>query len=176
MDPRHIPTRWLMTDERLGERLFEAIARVPRGGGVMFRHDSLGPAARAALAGAVAELCARRGLVLGVAADAALARRLGARFVHRPVGDSAGVAVTMPVHDAEEARAASAAGAAAVFVSPLFATRSHPGGGALGPHRAAELAAIAGVPGIALGGMDEARFAALDGFHGWAGIDAWLAA
>jgi len=34
----------------------------------------------------------------------------------------------------------------------------------------------AGVPAIALGGMDALKFARLrsEGFYGWAGIDAWL--
>jgi len=60
-------------------------------------------------------------------------------------------------------------------VSPVFATRSHPGRPALGAEEAARLAGIAGCPAIALGGMDRARFRAVAAaFHGYAGIDCWL--
>ena len=64
--------------------------------------------------------------------------------------------------------------ASLVFVSPVFATRSHPGAPALGLDRAKRLAEAAGAPAIALGGMNARRFAELEGLYGWAGIDAWL--
>jgi len=61
-------------------------------------------------------------------------------------------------------------------VSPIHATRSHPGQRPLGEAAAVEIAKAAGVPAIALGGMTERRFEGVAGaFHGWAGIDAWLA-
>jgi thiamine-phosphate pyrophosphorylase len=78
------------------------------------------------------------------------------------------------VHDLAELHEAHEAGAAAVFVSPVFATRSHPGCPILGAEGFAALAAEARVPAIALGGMNAARFALLTGAYGWAGIDAWL--
>jgi thiamine-phosphate pyrophosphorylase len=59
-------------------------------------------------------------------------------------------------------------------VSPVHSTRSHPGQAPLGPAKALRIARAAGVPAIALGGMDAHKFARLEGFHGWAGIDAWL--
>ena len=43
------PRTWLMTDERLGVRLWEAIDRLPSDSGIVFRHYSLGAAARRAL-------------------------------------------------------------------------------------------------------------------------------
>ena len=88
------PTRWLMTDERIGDGLVRAIGRLPTGGGVVFRHHATLPDERAALAGQVAALCAERGLVLAVAADVALARAVGAALVHNPLGDSAELAVS----------------------------------------------------------------------------------
>ena len=176
MDPRQIPTRWLMTDERLGDRLFEAIARVPAGGGVVLRHDSLAATATAELAREVAGRCRHLDLRLSVAGDAELAGAVGADFVHRPDGETRGLPLTLPVHDARQARLAKSRGAVAVFVSPLFATASHPERVAIGEDSAAELARLAGVPAIALGGMDDARFEGVRrlGFHGWAGIGAWL--
>lgn len=68
---------------------------------------------------------------------------------------------------------AVARGADAVFVSPVFATRSHPGAEVLGVQGAERIARGLRVPVIALGGMDAARFGELDGFYGWAAIDAW---
>jgi thiamine-phosphate pyrophosphorylase len=63
-------------------------------------------------------------------------------------------------------------GADLVFVSPVFATRSHPGARALGRTRFRSLVRDCPVPLIALGGMD-ARNARSLGTYGWAGIDAW---
>ncbi|RYD48780.1 MAG: thiamine phosphate synthase, partial [Sphingomonadales bacterium] len=33
-----IPKLWLMTDERMGDDLWDALKRLPRGSGVIFRH------------------------------------------------------------------------------------------------------------------------------------------
>lgn len=166
-----------MTDERMGDRLWEGVARVPSGGGVVLRHYSVGEKPRAELALRLAQAGRERGTVLGVAADAALARRVGAAFVHNPDGSTEGLPFSRSVHDIDEAEAARQAGAALVFVSPVHATRSHPGGAVLGVALAAEIARTAGIPAIALGGMDARIFGPLEreGFHGWAGIDAWLA-
>jgi thiamine-phosphate pyrophosphorylase len=175
-DQRALPRRWLMTDERLGERLWTAIARLPDGeSGVVFRHYATPPEERAALARLVAETCRARGIMLAVARDCRLAQELAADFVHNPA-EPCGLSVSMSVHTMADARTASSSGAALVFVSPVHATHSHAGQVPLGPARAAEMALAAGVPAIALGGMDEAAFAALPSgvFHGWAGIDAWI--
>ncbi len=168
------PRRWLMTDERMGDGLWRALEHLPRGSGVVVRHDSLGRAERARLAARVARICRRRGLVLGIAGDVALARRLGAALVHRPARHPGLMAASWPVHDEGEAMAARARRAALAFVSPVYATRSHVGGSAL-VAEAKRLARLARVPAIALGGMDERRFGNLRGsFHGYAGIDCWL--
>jgi thiamine-phosphate pyrophosphorylase len=73
-----------------------------------------------------------------------------------------------------EAEAARNEGASLIFVSPVFETRSHPGQEPLGIARASQIALASTVPAIALGGMNAQRFARLEHFHGWAGIDAWL--
>jgi thiamine-phosphate pyrophosphorylase len=73
-----------------------------------------------------------------------------------------------------EIRAAEAGGAALVFLSPVFATRSHPEAQPLGPDGFDALARQTRLPVIALGGMDEARAEGLAEAYGWAGIDAWL--
>jgi len=169
------PRDWLMTDERMGERLWAAIGRVPVGtGGIVLRHYSLDPTERLELGTRVAALTHERRLVLAVARDRSLAERLGAQLVHNPVG-SADLPFSLSVHDERDANAAREAEADLVFVSPIYPTRSHPGAVALGVERAARLAGMAGCPAIALGGMTFGKFWELGpAFHGWAGIDAWL--
>jgi thiamine-phosphate pyrophosphorylase len=59
-------------------------------------------------------------------------------------------------HDRVEAARARRAGAALVFLSPAFATASHPGAKALGPLRWANIVRKVELPTIALGGVDGA--------------------
>jgi thiamine-phosphate pyrophosphorylase len=168
------PRTWLMTDERLGDRLWEAIDRLPRDSGVVFRHYKLAPAERISLADQVASTCRTRGFALAVASDADLAQRVGADLIHNPTKLPTALPFSKATHSIAEAEAAARDGAALVFISPIFATRSHPGGQLLGREAACRIAKAAEVPAIALGGMSTRRFTQLDGFYGWAGIDAWL--
>jgi thiamine-phosphate pyrophosphorylase len=167
-----------MTDERIGDRLWAAIDRLPPGGGIVFRHYGLVEEERLALGWRIAEQARQRGLLLAVSGSRQLAEELGAALAHRP--DRRGsLPCSMAVHDERQAHAARRAGAALAFIAPICPTRSHPGALALGPERAAQLARAAGCPAIALGGMDEERFRSLDAaypgaFHGFAGIDCWL--
>ena len=170
------PRQWLMTDERLGEHLWPAIARLPNGeAGVVFRHHATPPQERSTLALRVAQACRERGFVLAIARDPDLARELGAELVHNPRQPTE-LPFSMSVHTLEEARDARRLGAALVFVSPVSATRSHPGRAPLGPELAMRIALAAEVPAIALGGMNATAFADLpvNAFEGWAAIDAWL--
>ena len=170
------PQIWLMTDERMGDRLWEAVDRLPDGAGIVCRHHSLARQARERLAARLAATARKRGIGLAIARDSRLAEEVGAILVHNPACADCRLPFSVSVHSARQAEAARAAGAALVFVSPVYATRSHPDGEQLGSERAAEIARIAGVPAIALGGMDARKFALLERgrFYGWAGIDAWL--
>jgi thiamine-phosphate pyrophosphorylase len=172
MDPRQpLPRRWLMTDERLGARLSSAIGRLPDGGGVVFRHYSLAPAERRELFEQVKKAACERGLLLLLAGSAQEAQAWGADGSH---GRGAGAGLrTAPAHDLAGIRAAEQAGAALIFLSPVFETRSHPGAAVLGPERFDELAAQTKLPSLALGGMTEERFGRLRNAYGWAAIDAW---
>lgn len=169
------PTRWLMTDARLGDRWEAAVLALPSGSGVVLRQDELPPSERLRLAIRLAEIAENRGLLLAIAGDVSLAERVGAGLIHRPDRDPGPLPFSLPVHDEAQADEARERGAALVFVSPVFATLSHPDAPPLGVERAAALAARAGCPAMALGGMNEARWPELAalGFHGWAGIGAW---
>jgi thiamine-phosphate pyrophosphorylase len=173
MPRRHpVPTLWLMTDERLGDALWSAVERLPRGSGVVFRHYATGLAERRALFARLSKIARRRGLVLVRAGEVRLAWREDG--VHNGRRSGGGIA-TRSAHDRRAAIVAKRAGADAIFVSPVFATRSHPGAPALGPLGAAAIGRGLGMTVIALGGMDARRFGRLRGlgFHGWAAIDAW---
>lgn len=174
MDPRQpLPRLWLMTDERQGDSLFDAIRRIPQDGGIVFRHYSLVSPARQALFEQVREIADRRGLLLLLAGSSELAQAWGAAGSH---GRGAGTGLrTAPAHDLDEIREAEDAVADLVFLSPVFATRSHPDATPLGPERFAALAAQTRLPVIALGGMNAERFRSLGGAYGWGGIDAWAA-
>lgn len=163
-----LPRLWLMTDERLGDGLLDAVARLPAGAGIVFRHYSLEAVARRSLFEQVR--AAHPGLLL-MAGPAELADRWGAGGSHGP-GPGSGLR-TAPAHDLAEIRAAEAAGASLIFLSPVFATPSHPGARPLGPDGFAGLAAQTRLPVIALGGMTDGRAEELVGAYGWAGIDAW---
>lgn len=172
MRRRHppIPRLWLMTDERLGDRLFDAIERLPRGAGIVFRHYALPKAERRALYAKVERAARRRRLVLVRAGADRLGREQGTHGRR-----TAGRLTTWPAHSRREAIAAIRAGADALFVSPVFATRSHPGARALGVTRLGLMTHGLGVALIALGGMNARRARSLRGLgiHRWAAIDAW---
>jgi thiamine-phosphate pyrophosphorylase len=170
------PREWLMTDERMSDRLWEAIEALPPGAGIVFRHNATPEAERAALARRVARLCEGRGLMLAVARNIDLATSLDAALVHNPMTGPGLLPLSRSAHSADEAQAAIDAGASLIFLSPIHWTRSHPELQALPRDTARQIVAASPVPVIALGGMNRARFNELegDGYYGWAGIDAWL--
>ena len=170
MHRRHrLPETWLFTDERQGERLWTALERLPRGSGVIFRHYRSPD--RAALAKQVRAVCRRRGLLFVVAGSPGLSRAWHADGTH---GRFPG-ALTAPAHNQAELIAAYRVGVRLVFVSPVFATRSHNDVRPLGLTKFALLARKARTPVAALGGVDARRFRRLRavGANAWGAIDAW---
>lgn len=173
MRRRHppLPSLWLMTDERMGERLWRALDRLPAGSGVIFRHYALSSTERRALFARVARVARRRRLVLLRAGSDRLGRAEAGTH-----GTRGGQGLhTRAAHSRREAITAIRAGADAVFVSPVFSTRSHLSARALGRVRFGLMVRGLDAPIIALGGMDARRAAGLwqIGIYGWAAIDAW---
>jgi len=175
MRPRQpLPRIWLMTDERLLD-LDAAIAKLPRGSGIVFRHYSLAPDDRFVLFKHVRRKAKARRHVVVLADRPALARHWGANGAHdRSSHRSAGLR-TCSVHSIRERVAAQRAAADLIFVSPVYATRSHPGAKALGLRRARQIAGPHWNRTILLGGMTERRFrkSGLPRAYGWAAIDAF---
>ena len=158
-----------MTDERLGQGLWSALRRLPAGGGVVFRHYGTPSDERRRLFKRVLRIARARRLVVVRAGATPMPGEMG---VHGRRGREL---VTWPAHDRREAVTAVGAGARVVFVSPLFATRSHPGAAPLPRYRAAAIARGLPLTAIALGGMDARRFRKVRdlGLAGYAGIDCW---
>jgi len=153
-----LPAVWLVTDARIDAVLDRAIARLPRGSGVIFRHYQLSPDQRGVRLEQVRRLCRRFGHALEIAGEGygppAPRRRLAT------------------AHDLREIGRANRMGAGAILLSPVHPTATHPGRKTLGPVRFLLLARRARVPVIALGGMTARRFRSLR-VHGWAAIDAF---
>jgi thiamine-phosphate pyrophosphorylase len=171
-----LPRLWLMTDERQGEALWRALEKLPRGSGVVFRHYSLPEAERRELFLQVQGISRSRDCILMVGGPPALAADWGADGSHGWGGAGRSHLLTsLSVHDAEEMRAANRLKPDLAFVSPVFETQSHPGKSSLGIEGLSALAALATMPVIALGGMNEerARLLTQPNIYGWAAIDAW---
>lgn len=148
-----LPRRWLVADDRLGDGLWSALRRLPRGSGVVVLYRQMQDRERRRLITGLRRVAKARGLILADEAKGEAAR----------------------VHDLGELRRARLAGRPLILLSPMFATHSHPDWLPLPRLRAASLIRLARVPVIALGGMDLKRFRRIErlGFHGWAGIGAW---
>jgi thiamine-phosphate pyrophosphorylase len=153
-----------MTDERMGDALWLALARVPPGGGVVFRHLATERRARLELFRRVRSIARARRLTLVVAGD-----RLPWPMRHGGVRPA-----TAPAHDRREAITGVRKGARLLFVSPVFTTRTHPGAKALGPRRARTIVRDLSAAAVALGGMNGRRWRRMAALDGWAAIDAWL--
>jgi thiamine-phosphate pyrophosphorylase len=172
MSPRQpLPRLWLMTDERQGDALWRALERLPAGAGVVFRHYELPLEERRRLFERVRRVARRRRLVLVLAGSPRMARAWRADGVHGRTRGPARLR-TASAHDVREIHAAERIGADLLFISPIFATRSHPGARPLGPLRFRLLTRAARVPVAALGGMDATRARRI-GVERWGAIDAW---
>lgn len=164
---------WLISDARNDAALAAILARLPRGSGLVLRHYHLAPDERKARFAALKRLCRRHGHAIILSGPPALARRWGADGAYGAPGLLArgpAMARLVTAHSLAELAQARRARAAAVLLSPVFPTRSHPGGQTLGPLRFRLLAARAGVPVIALGGMNTRKARRLN-WPRWAAID-----
>lgn len=169
-----LPRLWLLTDARNDAALETILRRLPRGSGLVFRHYHLLEAERRTRFDRLKRLAKTRGHMVILSGTAAQARRWGADGAYGPARLLArGPATTRLVtaHSLRELRQASRADA--VLFSPVYPTRSHPGGKVLGPLRFRLLAARAAAPVIALGGMTPHSARRLQ-WPRWAAIDGHL--
>ena len=169
-----LPPIWLVSDARNDDVLNSALARLPRGSGLIFRHYHLPEPERRARFAALNRRAQPRGITVVLAGPMQQARCWGAAGAYGPARMLArgcrGLRLATVHSLAELARARRAD---AVLLSPVFPTRSHPGGRVLGVVRFRLLAARAKVPVIALGGMGP-RAARRLGWPRWAAIDSFI--
>ena len=170
-----LPTLWLISDARNDALLERAIRRLPPGSGLVFRHYHLALEARRARYDRLAKQVRARGGAIVLAGDVRTARRWRADGCYGAPGTGADARLIrlLTVHDMRElARAHRVPGPAQVLISPVFPTRTHPGGGHLGVAGFAALAQHARPPVIALGGMTRKRSRQVARIiSGWAAID-----
>lgn len=169
-----LPPLWLISDARNDAALEDALARMPRGSGFIYRHYHLDDPARFDRFCALRRWARARDHTIILADNAITAREWGADGIYGAPRSlwprRAGLLHLATAHDAREIALANASGADAVLLSPVFATRSHPGAAVLGPARFRLLARLALMPVIALGGMDAQRASGLR-WESWAAID-----
>lgn len=160
----------------------EAIAaRLPRGSAVVYR--AFGAADAQAVALRLKAIARRRGLMLLIGADEALAARVGADGIHLPErlahraprirARRPGWLITAAAHSPRAARAR----VDAVVVSAIFPSNSASAGKPLGPNRLAGLVRVAASPVYALGGVNAVTAARLlsTGVVGIAGVEVFAA-
>lgn len=172
------PLLVLMTDDdRLPDPL-SAARLLPRGAMVVVR--SRDDTRRSMLAHALVAIARQRGLVVLVADDAALATRCGADGLHLPEAKARQAAHWRATHprwfisaSAHDLRTMTSTRLVdALFLSPVFPTRSHPGAPALTPGRANRMTMATRVPVYALGGVTAQNAVLLRGFAGIAAVGA----
>jgi len=150
------------------------LKRLPRVSGFVYRHYHLGHADRRARFRDLRRVAKAHGHTVILADSAALASRWGADGIYGApcnLGPKRrGLLRLATAHNISELGQANRRRADAVLLSPVFATRSHPGGTVLGPARFRLLARHALCPVIALGGMDAHRARTLK-WDQWAAID-----
>jgi thiamine-phosphate pyrophosphorylase len=172
-----LPALVLMTDDdRLSDPLGAAHA-LPRGSMVIVRARQ--SVHRAELAAEILKIATERSLFVLIAADAALAARLGADGLHLPEARAREAAhwrtlhprwvITTSTHGTSRIPPA----VDAVFLTSVFPTQSHKARAHLGPMKASVIAATIRKPVYALGGIDSCNAARLsNAFAGIAAIGA----
>jgi thiamine-phosphate pyrophosphorylase len=162
------PPLLLITDRRSATRdMIETVTCAVAAGcrWVMVREKDLATDALADLARRIVDVSRETGTTVLVNGDVVAAHAAGAAGVHLPAGADiaaarhalgAGALIGASTHSLADARAAEAAGADYITLSPVFLTASKPGyGPALGLDGLRDAAAQLSLPVIALAGLDE---------------------
>lgn len=176
-----VPALWFFTDPVRTPDPLAVAARLPRGTAVVYRH--FGAPNRLETARKLATLSRRRGLVLLIGADPALAASVRAHGVHLPerLAHKAGRLrrqrphwlISAAAHAPDALRRARAAHVA--VLAPVLPSRSPSAQAAIGAAQAGRWARTAPLPVVALGGVHArtARQLTRRGFAGLAAVDAF---
>lgn len=167
-----LPLLLALTDPVRAPDPFDGLANLPAGTGLIWRAYDRASCRADVLA--LTRAARARGCVLLIAGQPALAGladglHLAEHMLNNPYTDrlfapsrrpKPGYIVTAAAHSERAIIAAARAGVDAVLISPVFATRSHPGARTLGVTRFARLAQLAtslGLGAYALGGVTDAE-------------------
>jgi thiamine-phosphate pyrophosphorylase len=162
-----LPSLFVFSDtQRLADP--EGVAEtLPAGTGIILRHYDVAREERRRLAHRLGVIARSRGLIFLVGADVALARESGALGVHLPEkllrrpalwrlqAGSGNFLVTAAVHNLAAMHRAESLRVDALFLSPVFATASHPDTPALGHLLFRRWLGETNRPVYALGGITE---------------------
>lgn len=169
-----LPDLWLISDLRNDAVLESALLGLPRGSGFIYRHYHLDGPERWQRFRALRRIARLRKHRVVLADSALTATEWGADGIYgapRSLWPTRrGLLHLATAHNLREIGLANRLGADAVLLSPVFPTRTHPGGDTLGPMRFRLLAKASQAPVIALGGMSAERAKALN-WSRWAAID-----
>ncbi|MEN0653129.1 MULTISPECIES: thiamine phosphate synthase [Hyphobacterium] len=178
--PGPLPPLIVLTDPRRYPDIEAFAESVPSRSVLVHRHFGRPEAAREAHA--LRRIADRKGLILLIAADPALALQCGADGVHWPerlagqvrLRHPAGMWLTLSAHSRAAAERAARLGADAVLLSPVFPTLSPGAGRSLGLWTAGAIARSVAAPVYALGGITPERARRLTnlGFSGIAAVSA----
>jgi thiamine-phosphate pyrophosphorylase len=170
-----------MTDSGRLKNPLPAAQSLAPGSAVILRHYD--EADRAGLARQLIALCRPRHIAVLVAGDARLALATGADGLHLPEAMLAtrrhtlrpAMLLSVAAHCPKALARAAKAGADFALLSPLFPTKSHPGGGSIGILRFAAWTKGAPLPVFALGGVNGQNIRRLGPTKavGWAAIEAF---
>ena len=172
MQNQPIPDLWLLSDQRNDAVLEDAIRKLPPGSGFVFRHYHLSAEERTKRIADLMPMLRRGGHWVIAAQSFQTAQKWGADGVYGGLDAIAPARFRWiaTAHNEAEIEDANAYGAAAVMLSPVFPTRSHPGAPVLGVEAFHRLAKLSKAPVIALGGMNLERAKELQ-WPRWAAID-----
>jgi thiamine-phosphate pyrophosphorylase len=168
------PPLLIVTDRRQARRpLADVVAAAIKGGcrWISVREKDLAADEQVLLARALIPAAHAQGARLTIHGDAALAAAAGVDGVHLPAGSDAAAArallgedklIGISIHTVTEAHGIDPASVDYVLAGPAFETASKPGyGPELGRKGLSEIARVAHVPVLAIGGINTARIADL---------------
>lgn len=156
-----LPPFFYFTDDQRGADPLQITSRLPKGTGVIFRHYN--SENRAELAFYLSKICKNRELSLIIAKTPALAQKVQATGCHLPDHWITALPVlkarypqltfSAACHGERSLLKAQNLGSDLAFLSPVFATKSHPGTPALGLVRTRKMIRPLTMPVYALGGV-----------------------
>ena len=169
-----VPPLLLVTDRRQARRPLQDIVAAALDAGcrwVSVREKDLPPDEQILLARSLLPMAHANGAKLMLHGDASLAKDAGADGAHLPAGSDVAAAraligsdklLGVSIHTVTEAEAINPAHVDYVLAGPTFETASKPGyGPEIGRKGLAEIARVARVPVLAIGGINAARLGEL---------------